>query len=414
MPRRAPAMATLRLTPRGIAAVKTDQVQEEFWDDVVPGLALRVSRAGLKTFAVRYRANGTHRRLTLGRHPHLTLADARAAARKTLGEAQGGMDPALEQKQRRATNTTFAALAAEVLEAKAATTRPRTRRERQRIVDVELLPRWEHRPVASITRRDVVELVERIARRGAGVAANRTLGVIKVLFNEGLRRGFPMLEASPAGLVAPPHAETSRDRYLDRKEIKRLWTVLDDEMQATRTLFRFTLLTAQRIGSVCALRWADIDDADVWRIPAAAFKGKRPHLVPLSPEALAALDELRPLTGGDEFAFPARTDGATKHRNSVSRALQRINELSELPPWTLHDFRTTFRTHATRAAQPDHKRDPAGLGVAPHVADAVLGHKEASLGFDRYTAEPERYLLSEKRDALTRWGAFVRAAVEAR
>lgn len=407
-------MATLRLTPRGVAALKTDEIQAEFWDDVVPGLALRVSRTGSKVYIIRYRGNGVHRRLTLGRHPHLSLAEARERARKTLGDAQGGLDPALEQKQRRDANTTFKALTIEVLEAKATTTRPRTRKERQRIVDVELLPRWENRPVASITRRDVVELVERIARRGAGVAANRTLGVIKILFNEGLRRGFPTLEASPAGLVAPPHAERSRDRYLDRKEIQRLWTVLDDEAPATRTLFRFTLLTAQRIGSVCALRWADIDDADVWRIPAAAFKGKRAHWVPLSTEALAALDELRPFTGGDEFVFPARTDGATKHRNSVSRALQRINELSELPPWTLHDFRTTFRTHATRAAKPEHQRDPAGLGVAPHVADGVLGHKEASLGFSRYTAEPERYLLSEKREALTRWGRFVLAAVWAK
>lgn len=407
-------MPTLRLTPRGVAALKTDEIQAEYWDDVVPGLALRVSRTGSKVYVVRYRANGTHRRLSLGRHPHLSLADARERARQRLGEAQGGMDPALELKQRKATDTTFAALAAEVLEAKATTTRPRTRKERQRIVDVELLPKWEHRPVASISRRDVVELVERIARRGAGVAANRTLGAIKVIFSTGLKRGFPGLESSPAHLVDPPHAETSRDRYLDRKEIRRLWAVLEDVALATRALFRFTLLTAQRVGSVCALRWADIDDADVWKIPAASFKGKRPHLVPLSPEALTVLAVLRPLTGGDEFAFPARTDGATKHRNSVSRALQRVNDLSELPPWTLHDFRTTFRTHATRAAKPDHKRDPAGLGVAPHIADAVLGHKEASLGFDRYTAEPEKYLLSEKRDALTRWGAFVRAIVEAK
>jgi hypothetical protein len=58
-------------------------------------------------------------------------------------------------------------------------------------------------------------------------------------------------------------------------------------------------------------------------------------------------------------------------------------------------------------------KDPAGLGVAPHVADAVLGHREASLGFDRYTAEPERYLITEKREALTGWGQFVRQLMKA-
>lgn len=171
------------------------------------------------------------------------------------------------------------------------------------------------------------------------------------------------------------------------------------------------MLTAQRVGSVCAMRWTDIDDADVWRIPKAAFKGKREHWVPLSAEALAVLEEMRVLTGASEYVFPGRADGKKPHITSVNKALQRIRPRTEIPEWTIHDFRTTFRTHATRAEKPDHARDPAGLGVAPHVADAVLGHKEASLGFNRYTAEPERYLLAEKRDALRRWGAFVAAVV---
>jgi len=259
----------------------------------------------------------------------------------------------------------------------------------------------------------VVQLVERIERRGAPVMANRVLAAIKVLFNEGLRRGFATLEANPAHLVQPPGEEGSRGRYLTRDEIRTLWEATEEEAPLMRTVFRFTLLTAARVGSVCALRWADIDEADVWRIPAPAFKGRRPHMVPLSTEALAVLDEMRALTGGDLYAFPGRTDGKAPHVVSTNRALQRIRKRTEIPQWTVHDFRTTFRTHATRAQTPDHASDPAGLGVAPHVADAVLGHKEASLGFDRYTAEPERYLLSEKREALARWGAFVAAVVGA-
>jgi integrase len=71
----------------------------------------------------------------------------------------------------------------------------------------------------------------------------------------------------------------------------------------------------------------------------------------------------------------------------------------------LHDFRTTFRTWAVRAPE------DGGLGVAAQVADAVLGHKEASLGFARYTGDRHRYMLAEKRDALVKWGAFVGEAV---
>jgi integrase len=404
-------MATLRLTPRGVAALKTERVQEEFWDDVVPGLAVRVGRGGSKTYIVRYRANGKHRRLKLGTHPHLTLADARDRAREKIAEAQGGADPALEVQGRRRTDSTFKALADEVLEAKDATTREKTRRERRRIVDTELVPAWGKRPAASITRRDVVQLVERIALRGAPVMAARTLGCIKVIFNDGLKRGFPTVEANPAHLVEPPQEEARRRRYLDRDELRVVWKATAWEAPLARVLFRLVLLTGQRVGSVMAMRWADIDAADVWRIPAESFKGKRPHWVPLSAEALAVLAELRDLTGDDEHVFPGRTDGTRPHLTSANKALQRIRARTEIPAWTIHDFRRTFRTHAVRKRRPEHKSDPAGLGVEPHVADAVLGHLEASLGFDRYTAEPERYLLSEKREALKRWGRFVAGAV---
>jgi integrase len=404
-------MATIRLTPRGVEALSTEQVQEEFWDDVQKGLALRVGRGGSKTYIVRYRANGKHRRLKLGTHPHLTLADARKRARKKIEEAQGGEDPALAKKTSRSADVTFKALADEALEAKDATTREKTRRERRRIVDTELIPHWGSRPAASITRRDVVLLVERIALRGAPVMAARTLGCIKVIFNDGLKRGFPTVEANPAHLVEPPQEEARRRRYLDRAEIRAVWKATGWEAPLARVLFRLTLLTGQRVGSIMAMRWDQIDESDVWRIPAESFKGRRPHWVPLSAEALAVLAELRDLTGDGEYAFPGRTDGKHPHMTSANKALQRIRKRTEIPAWTIHDYRRTFRTHAVRKRRPEHKSDPAGLGVEPHVADAVLGHLEASLGFDRYTAEPERYLLSEKREALKRWGAFVLAAV---
>jgi integrase len=404
-------MPSLNLTDRRVRALSTDAVQTEYWDELVPGLALRVGRGGTKTWLVRYRANGKHRRLTIGRYPHVPLADAREKARAKLAAAQGGEDPAQDRQTRRSKDTTFAALAEEVLAAKATNTREATQRGRRRVVDVDLLPEWGDRPAASITRRDVVQLYGRIGER-APVQANRVLSTIKLIFNTGLARGFPTLEANPAHLIKP-EPEAGRERYLTRPEIKTVWDALAWEAPMARVLFRIALLTGQRMGSICAMRWADIDEADVWRIPAASFKGRRPHLVPLSAQALDALAELRDLTGGMDYVFPGRGDGKKPHITGTNSALRRIRERTKLLSWTAHDFRTTFRTHATRAEKPAHRSDPAGLGVAPHVADAVLGHKEASLGFDRYTAEPERYLLAEKRDALARWGRFVAVAVEA-
>ena len=403
-------MPKVTLTAKGLDHLSSNTAQTDYWDALTPGLCVRVSgTTGRKTWYVRYRANGTHRRMRLGAYPGVSLAKAREKARDAQAKANAGEDPALAIEERKSTDTTFEAMARDVLDAKAPTTREATRKERERILEAELLPHWNARPADSITRREVVQLVERIADR-APTMANRTLALVKTLYNEALTRGFPTVEANPGALAPAPRSEPGRRRFLRRHEIRTVWQTIDIEQPIMRAIFQLTLLTAQRVGSVCAMRWDDVDDADVWTIPADTFKGRRPHAVPLSNEARKVLEELPRID--DVYVFPGRADGAYPHITSTNKALQRIRRASGLPRWTVHDFRRTFRTHATRAAQPISPKDPAGMGIAPHIADAVLGHKEASLGFDRYTGEPERYLLAEKRDALEKWGAFVRAAVE--
>lgn len=399
------------LTPRSVAAKKVPPgaLQAEFWDALVPGLALRVGAGGTKTWTVRYRAAGRQRRYKLGCFPTKSLADARDEARAVINAAQAGKDPAQKRQEDRSDDTTFGALAAEVLEAKAGR-RANTLRQYRQVLDVELLPKWKDRPANSITRRDVVLLVEAIARRGAPVQANRTLATIKMVFNTGLKRGWPSLEHNPAHRMDPPAEETGRDRYLELPEIKAVWDALDEETPVVRAVLRLALLTGQRIGNVCALRWADIDAGDVWTIQATEFKGKRPQLVPLSREALKVLKEMRALTEGDVYAFPGRRRG--KPITNIHKPVERVRVRSKVDGWNVHDLRTTMRTHMTRAAKPAHKADPVGCGIAPHIADAVLGHAEASLGFRRYTGDSDRYLLAEKRDALARWGKFVAAAVK--
>lgn len=404
-------MPRLKLTAKAIDKLESNgTAQAEFWDTYMPGLCLRVGRSGLKVWTVRYRANGSQRRHKLGVYPRLSLADARQAARDALARADAGGDPAMEKQERRADGSTFGALAEEVLDARARKgrdgrpTRERTQRERRRILERELLPAWGKRNAASINRREVVRLVERIARR-APVQANRTLAVIRLIFNDGIRRGFPGLESNPAHLVEPPGNEEGRDRFLDPDEIKKVWEATEPESPSVRGIIRLALLTGQRVGSVQAMKWSDVTD-DLWTIPAADFKGKRTHLVPLSRQAVAVLDSLRDPAPHDEtFVFPSRARTKTGHLTNMGKPLERVRERSELAHWTLHDLRTTWRTHATRA------KEEGGLGIAPNVADAVLGHIETSLGFSRYTGDRERYLLAEKRQALRAWGGFIAKAV---
>ena len=412
-------MPRIRLTAKGVESLATAKPQEDFWDTNTPGLCLRVSRpsdrspGGRRVWYVRYRTpEGKHRRMKLGEFPHLSLAKARDKARSTLSKADAGEDPAQERQARKGGETSFRALAEKVLEARARKgrdgkpTRSKTRNERRRILERDVFPFWGARPAASISRADVVELVEGIADR-APVQANRTLSLVRLVFNDGIRRGFPGLETNPAHLVAPPGPEGSRDRYLRMSELRVVWSsVMEERDLATRAVFRLALLTAQRIGSVSSMRWQDMDRG-VWTIPAESFKGKRPHLVPLSSEALAVVREVEAVRDPDsDYLFPSRAGAKRPHIHNVSGALTRIRRRAGIPHWVAHDFRTTFRTWATRA------RVDGGLGVDPRVADAVLGHKDPTLGFSRYTGDQERYLLHEKGEALTLWGGTVATAVE--
>ncbi len=406
-------MAKLKLNAKRVESLRASEVQEDFWDGLTPGLCLRVSGAtGRKTWLLRYRVRGDrvhHHRMKLGVYPELDLADAREKARAALAKADAGIDPAHEREEHQGTPT-FREMADEVLKALESRTREKTQTERRRILNKELLPEWGDRPAGEVTRRDVLILVEAIRDRGAPILANRVLSLIGVLFNGALARGFPTVDASPAHMLRPPAQEYGRDRWLTAKEIRAVWKATEPENPLTRGAFRLALLTGQRVGSIVAMRWDLIEQngtGGIWRVPEEDFKGRRPHLVPLSAEAWAVLEDLRSIADeGARYVFPARARTRVAHVTNLGKALARVRARTRLKRWTAHDFRTTFRTHAVKAPE------DGGCGVAPNVADLVLGHAENSLGWSRYQGDRDHYLLHEKREALRAWGAFVRKAVE--
>jgi integrase len=159
-----------------------------------------------------------------GRIPPLSLAKARDAAETARAAIRNGGDPAGERQTAKAAPTdTVAALVTEYI-AKHVRVKQRGRVEEERIVNVEILPRWKERSVRDLTRRDVRALVEPIADRGRPIMANRTLAVVRRMLNFGMRRDW--LEGNPAALIDKPGRERSRDRVLTDDEIRRLWRLL--------------------------------------------------------------------------------------------------------------------------------------------------------------------------------------------
>jgi len=237
--------------------------------------------------------------------------------------------------------------------------------------------------------------------------ANRVVSLVSVIFNDLLDR--EQVAANPAHRIRPL-PEVTRDRYLDRGEIKKVWDGLGEHGLVMGNAIRLTLLTAQRIGAVRQMRWDQIHGS-TWRVPPSSFKGKREHWVPLSTAARAVLDEM---CDSPEWVFPAlRSDSDVPHLAKTDHAVRALAKRVGIAAFRAHDFRTTFRTHVTRPVEAEDPDIPAGCGVAPATADAVLGHKEDTVALRHYHGRPEEHRLAEKRDALEKWGTFVLATSSA-
>ena len=130
--------------------------------------------------------------------------------------------------------------------------------------------------------------------RGAPIQANRTLEIVRKLFNWAVARDI--LDANPCYRVPKPSSEHRSDRVLS-EEIRAVWQALAAEVPFTAATFKMQLLTAQRGAEVLAMRWDQISSG-WWTIPAEIAKNGLAHRVPLSAPTLSLLEEVRPLGMG--------------------------------------------------------------------------------------------------------------------
>jgi integrase len=286
------AMATITLTARYLNQLKSHGKRFEVFDTLVPGLAIRVSVSGRKTFTLYYRHRGRMRRVGLGRYPDVLLEKARKIATQHRGRIFNGADPAGEKQTEHAQDEHTVQVLYELYRSHKEKTL-RSWSEVRRIMEREVLPVWRHRRVVDIRRRDVRELVEHKARI-APIQANRVLQRVSAMFTFAVDHDW--IESNPAWRIKKPGRERGRDRVLTRDELRKLWPALHDTAathpdgsakprlsQALNDMFVVMLLTAQRRGEVCTMRWQDVDLATGWwLIPAESSKNADPHRVPLT------------------------------------------------------------------------------------------------------------------------------------
>jgi integrase len=388
----------MRLTDRSIAALKPKTKRFEVWEDGRTGLGVRVSPVGRKSWVYMYRFDGKPRRMTLGTYPAVGLAEAHVKHAKAKADLQKGVDPGAKEIERKATERT-AETVAELVETyleKWARPRKRSAAEDERTLRKEVLPLWGHRKAKDIKRRDIIALLDEIVNRGSPIQANRTLAVIRRMYNFAISRD--VLDATPVAMVKAPAKEVQRDRVLAANEIRIFWKGLDAApmTEGVKIALKLQLVTAQRKGEIvgAALEEFDLED-NVWTIPAKRSKNSQAHRVPLSSLALELIREARFQGGDTSWLFPSPTADGPILARSINRAVYKTLPDMGLENVTPHDLRRTAASGMT------------ALGIPRLTVSKILNHVEKGVTavYDRHSYD------AEKRHALEAWASRLKEIV---
>jgi integrase len=402
-------MPRTTLTDRGLRAYKDALPGKTYdrMDSQVPGLGVRVSEKGRRTFILVTRFPGSKNptRRAIGEYGAITLAEARGTARDWLAMIRRGIDPRedLERQrvaEQRKRENSFRAVCEEFF--RLALPKQRKGREVQQDIEREFLPLWGGRPITEITQGDIVRVLDSVVERGHLHQAHNLLGHIRRLFNWAIARGMYGLDRSPCDRMKAREvigAKTSRTRVLNDAELRALWSATETLAYPYGALVRMLALTGQRKSEVAEARWSEFDfDRELWVIPAERMKMAAAHVVPLTDEVSAILAALPRFKQGD-YLF-STTYGA-KAVNNFAKAKKRLDalmvaELGKLPPFVIHDIRRTMRTGLSALPIPD------------LVRELVIAHAKPGLHkvYDQFA------YLDEKRRALELWAGRLRDIVQ--
>jgi len=427
---------------------------KQYYKREAEGFAIRVLPSGVKTWLFIYTITGKRRQMNLGDYPDISLAKAKERLIDVRQAFKDGKDPqevgfewhrnperdrreAAKKAEAESKDPTVKKLAQEYIEKHAKVNkRESSAKEDQRILDKDVLPVWGERKAKDIRKRDVVLLLEEVAKRGPALTHN-VFKLVRKMFNFAVSRDI--LEFTPCtGIKIDDYAQVhSRDRVLKEPEnnngldeIFTFWKELDKASMSdeTKRALRLILVTGQRPGEIAGIHESEVDGR-WWTIPVERRKVKeksknkpQPHRVYLNDMAIELLGE--PSVGG--YYFPSPVNKTDDHgtpiyqhidKNALAYAVRRNlkdykprrtikgkvismvkvkeDRKMEIEHFTPHDLR---RSCSTRLA---------ALGYKDEVNDAILGHvKQGVIGiYNQYKYDPE------KKRAMEAWGRKLKSII---
>jgi integrase len=396
------------------------------------GLYVEVSPQGKKVWGLRYRLSDKQEKVTLGTYPAFSLADARDWRDQAKVLVARGVSPmALKrgdkipgdlpndvrelalafvrawypETARKVDAEERAANAANTLEAFAWTwyaevAEPNNSNPRniQRALEKDIIPALGDKPIRDVTPSDILALTDRIKARGADQMALVTRNILKRLFGYAIAR--EKATHNPAAAIEAKYIATarSRDVALSQDEIGRLLRGIyqSNMSRAHKLALHLLILTMVRKSELIESRWSELDlDKAEWSIPGERMKKDKPHLVPLSRQAVAMFEELQGLAGKSEWVFPSRNDWRKPIAHSTLNHAIRGLDL-DVRDFVIHDFRRTASTHLHEA------------GFNSDWIEKALAHETKGI---RGVYNRAQYL-DQRRDMLQWWADFVDSEIE--
>ena len=372
------------------------------------GLYLLVKATG-KYWRMNYRFAGKQKTLAIGVYPAVTLAKARQRRDKARELLADGIDPSKakqveKQAQVFAAANTFELVAREFLVAKTEAWTPMYAAKWLRGMTKDLFPYIGSLPLASITAPMLLEALRKCEKRGAIESAHTLRQTAGQVFRYGIQTGRCV--SSPAadlqGALKPVNTKHLA-AILEPVKVGELMRSIASYtgQPMTRVALVLSALLFQRPGNIRQMEWAWVNfDNAMLTIPSQDMKRRkhqkingRPHFVPLAPQALTALKEMRPLSGHGRYVFPSLLTGERPMSdNTVNSALRRMGYTNS--EMTAHGFRATARTLMI-------ERLP---GVSADVIEAQLAHgKSGPLGSAYDRAE----FMEQRRKMMVEWADYL-------
>ncbi|MEJ1960705.1 MAG: integrase arm-type DNA-binding domain-containing protein [Gammaproteobacteria bacterium] len=334
------------------------------------GLYLRVEPSGSRLWRFKYRIAGREKLLSFGSYPDVGLKLARERrdeARKLVAQ---GTDPSVERKaEKTSRENSFRAVALEWIGSQTALADETISIHRGRLEQV-LFPAFGSRPVNEIKAPDILPVLKRVEAAGKNESAHRLRALISRVFRYAVSTGRAEQDptASLRGALAPVKTEHF-PAITNPARLGVLLRAIDASPLSVSVHYALRLapLVFVRPGELRGARWSEFEfdhEEPTWRIPKERMKMDREHVIPLSRQAVALLNELKAITGDGELLFPGtRGEHRELSENTLNVALRALGFAKD--EMTCHGFRTVASTMLNE------------LGWHPDLIELQLAHAPA-------------------------------------